>query len=172
MIMRIYDLVHDEQRAFSYLDFLNFEVNGRSFKMSHGTFRNNVSRLIKEGLVEISYKSNISFYTLAGVKLNKASLMAMTPDHMGVASSSVSVSPGSAMPHWSLSYNPLYRVIKDLPLDKTAVHDIRLRFSSTRIYAITSSSITNKVQDHDYKYTLNSELGYHIVSLEDKRSTC
>ena len=158
MILHIHQLVHEEQRPFSYIDFIRFEVDGQQYQMAHGTFRNNISRLIKEGLVEVSYKSNITFYALRGVKFNKANLMTMTPDHMGVASSSVSVSsPGSgpASP-LSVSSNPLYRIIKDLPIDKTAVHDIRLRFTSPQIYAITSSSITDRAPGQNYNYTINS----------------
>lgn len=48
MMMHIHHLVHDEQRPFSYLDFLRFEVDGQEYKMAHGTFRNNVSCLVKE----------------------------------------------------------------------------------------------------------------------------
>ena len=129
--MHIYYLVHDEQRPFSSLDFLKFEVNGREFKMAHGTFRNNISYLMKEGLVETSYKSHITFYTLKHITFDNARRRAMTGNHMGVANHSQ-----------SYSSNPLYRIVRDLPLSRSAIHDIRLRFSSSRIYAITSSGIT------------------------------
>jgi hypothetical protein len=102
MIIHIHHLVHDEQRPFSYLDFMKFEVEGREFKMTHGTFRNNVSNLMKEGLVEVSYKSSITFYTLRGVKFDKASRIAMTSDHTGVPFiSSASLAPSI------LTSNPL-----------------------------------------------------------------
>jgi hypothetical protein len=108
MIIHIHHLVHDEQRPFSYLDFMKFEVDGLEFKMTHGTFRNNVSCLMKEGLVEVSYKSHITFYTLKRVKFGKASRIAMTRNHMVVT-----------RPHTTqqLSSNPVYRIIKDLPLE-------------------------------------------------------
>lgn len=160
MIMHIHYLVHEEQRPFSYLDFIRFEVDEQEYKMAHGTFRNNVSTFIKEGLVEISYKSNITFYTLRGVKFDKVSRIVMTGNHTGVLSSSASVSllsTGAASPSLtpsSLSSNPLYRIIRDLPLDKNSVHDIHLRFASPQIYAIVSSSITNKALG--YSYTVNT----------------
>jgi hypothetical protein len=147
MVMQIYHIVRDEQRPFSYRDFIRFEVDGQEFKMTHGTFRNNISRLGKEGLTEISYKSNITFYSLRGVRFDKASRIAVTGDHTGVPSSSVA-SPSS------LSSNPLYRIVRDLPLDKNSVHDIRLRFASPEIYAITSSFISNNALRYDY--TVNS----------------
>jgi hypothetical protein len=143
MIVHIYHLVHDEQRPFSYLDFMKFEVDDHEFKMTHGTFRNIISRLVQEGLVEVSYKSNITFYTLRGVRFGKASISPMTGNHTGVARSSISIStpPPSVS---SLSSNPLYRILKDLPLDKSSVHDIRLRFNSPQIYLITFSAISDK----------------------------
>jgi hypothetical protein len=122
--------------------------------MVHGTFRNYVSRLIKEGLIEIAYKSSITFYTLKG---NKIGGLAMTGDHTGVASSSESVSsPPLAQSPLSLSSNPLYRMIRDLPLDRSSMHDIRLKFASPQIYSITSSSINDRSRDHNYNYTINS----------------
>jgi hypothetical protein len=150
MVKHIYHIVRDEQRPFSYLDFIRFEVDGQEYRMAHGTFRNNISRLMKEGLVEVSYRSNITFYSLRGVKFDKANRMAMTGNHTGVPIiSSTSTSPSQ------VSSNPLYRIVRDLPLDKNSVHDIRLRFVSPRIYAITSSLISKNALGSDC--TVNSK---------------
>jgi hypothetical protein len=143
MLMHIYYLVHDEQRQFSYLDFMKFEVNGREFKMLHGTFRNKISCLMKEGLVEVSYKSHITFYTLKGVTFDKASRIAMTRNHMVVTT-----------PHTTqqLSSNPIYRIIKDLPLEKNSVHDIRLKFHVPDVYHVIVSRTTHSLSND---YTIN-----------------
>jgi hypothetical protein len=121
---------------------MKFEVNGQEFKMSHGTFRNKISCLMKEGLVEVSYKSHITFYTLKGLKFGKASRIAMTGNHMVVA------------PHTmqQLSDNPVYRIIKDLPLEKNSVHDIRLKFHVPEIYHVIVSRTTHSLL---YDYTAN-----------------
>jgi hypothetical protein len=148
MVEHIYHIVHDEQRPFSYRDFMKFEVEGQEYKMAHGTFRNTISRLMKERLVEVSYKSNITFYTLRNVKFNKAHRMAVTGNHTGVHIISSVAAPSNR------SSNPLYRIVRDLPLGKNAVHDIRLRFASPEIYAITSSLISNNALRYDY--TVNS----------------
>jgi hypothetical protein len=153
MIIHIHHLVHEEQRPFSYLDFMKFEIEGREFKMTHGTFRNNVSSLMKEGLVEVSYKSSITFYTLRGIKFDKASRFAMTGNRTGVAGSLISVSPAESVPA-SISSNPLFRILKDLPLEQSSVHDIHLRFVSPQIYAIIYSSISKR--SFDSSYTINS----------------
>ena len=153
MIIHMHYLVYNDQRPFSYIDFMEFEVHDKKFQMSHGTFRNYISRLIKEGLVEVAYKSNITFYTLRGKKFDKASRLAMTGNHTGVCRSSKAVStpPPSVS---SLSSNPLYRILKDLPLDKSSVHDIRLRFNSPKIYTVMFSAISGKSLGYDG--TINS----------------
>lgn len=125
MIIHMHYLIYEEQRPFSYLDFLKFEVDGLKFKMTHGTLRNNISSLMKEGLVEVSYKSHITFYTLRGVKFGKASRLAMTDNHM-------LVTPNTTK---QLGSNPVYRIIKDLPLETNSVHDIRLKFHVPDIYS-------------------------------------
>lgn len=117
--------------------------------MVHGTFRNNVSHLKKEGLVEISYKSSITFYTLSGIKFGKDHGIIMTGNHTGVPSSSVSLAS-------NISSNPLYRIIRDLPLDRSSVHDIRLKFVSPQIYSIIYSSISNKAVEVGYRVNSKS----------------
>lgn len=57
-------IVLSQHRSFSYLDFMHFEVGGREYTMTSGTFRNKVSSLRKSGEVELAYRSVIAFYTL------------------------------------------------------------------------------------------------------------
>jgi hypothetical protein len=144
-------LVLEEHRPFSYRDFMRFENSGQEYKMTHGTFRNNISCLMKEGLVEIAYRTSITFYTLRGVKFNKTNRIAMTPDHMGVPHSSASVSSPS------LSSNPVYKIIRDLPLDKRSIHDIHLRFTSAQIYRLISWRISDGSLDYDYTVNARSQ---------------
>jgi hypothetical protein len=149
--MHIRHIVHEEYRPFSYLDCLAFTIKEKEFKMTHGTFRNIVSRLMKEELIEVSYKSNIAFYSLIGVKFDKASRIGMTGNHTGVpfiSSASLSPSPTSS--------NPLYRLIRDLPLDKNS-HDIRLRFTCPGIYEIASLPVSKNAQGHDYTMNTRSK---------------
>ncbi len=73
-------------RPFSFVDFLNFEVDGLQYQMSRGTFRNKVSTLMKIGEIEVAYYSSLAFYTLKGVRLTKQ----LTSDHTGGPLSSIS----------------------------------------------------------------------------------
>jgi hypothetical protein len=115
-------LVFEEHRPFSYKDFLHFEVDGTEYKMVHGTFRNKISRLVKKGAAEHTYNSGIAFYTLPGTRFGKP----MTANHMGVISSS----------------DPIVKLIRNLPLEKSALHDINLRFQGKGYWALLSADST------------------------------
>ncbi len=157
MILHIHHLIHEEHRPFSYLDFMKFQVNDEEYRMAHGTFRNNISRLRKEGLIEISYKSSIVFYTLRGIKFGKASRIAMTDDHTVVT------------PHITqhLSSNLVYRIIKDLPLEKNSVHDIRLKFNVPELYRIIVSQTTHSLS-HDYTINpVNKDLSLPVWQIQN-----
>ena len=119
-------IVNTELRPFSYVDFLSFEVDGKEYKMAHGTIRNKFTKFSKEGLIEFEYYSIRAYYTLKGKKFGKL----ITPNPTSVSS----------------SYNdPLCRRIQYLPFDKAAIHNIRLKFEVEGIYSILSSkhSVSN-----------------------------
>jgi hypothetical protein len=136
MLKHMRHIVLNEYRPFSYLDFLTFEVDGREHLMSHGTFRNKVSALVKRGQVEVVSYSPQGFYTLRGVNF--------AANHTGVAAQlSTSRSLNSALtgqPFRYLNNNPVYRLIQNIPFDNSALHDIRLRFTVQGIWAVLSTS--------------------------------
>ena len=80
-------IVCTERRPFSFVDFLTFEVDQQHHKMSHGTFRNKISVMLKREEVEVAYYSKQAFYTIKGVNFAKQ----MTRDHTGGALSSFTV---------------------------------------------------------------------------------
>jgi hypothetical protein len=133
-------IVLTEERPFSYIDFLTFEIDQQYFRMSHGTFRNKISAMLKTGEIEVVYYSKQAFYTIKGVRFAKA----MTPDHTGVA-----LAAGIASPTEKASQlqrrrqmrqsDPICRIIQNLPFDKSAVHDIRLRFKVEQIWCVMSA---------------------------------
>ena len=71
MMKYISHIVLEDHRPFSYRDFLRFEVEGKEYRMQHGTFRNKISQLICEEKVELSYNAGIAFYTLKGIIFGK-----------------------------------------------------------------------------------------------------
>jgi abortive infection bacteriophage resistance protein len=44
-------LVFREHKPFCYKDFQYFEVNGKAYNMSHGTFRNKIGKMIQNNVV-------------------------------------------------------------------------------------------------------------------------
>ena len=124
-------LVLKERRPFCFHDFLNFEVDGLQYHMSSGTFRNKVSALVKKE-VEVAYYSSIAFYTIKSVKLVKT----MTPDHTGGTLSSTSICSPQELR--CIKNHPVYRLIQNVPYDKSALHDIRLGTSVNGIWRILS----------------------------------
>lgn len=74
-------IVFVDHRPFCYKDFLSFEINGKQFKTSHGTFRNKISKMIQNGEVELNTRSNPNFYTLKGHRFDNGK--PMTSNHTG-----------------------------------------------------------------------------------------
>jgi hypothetical protein len=112
-----------EKRPFCFRDFLDFEVDGDHYSMAHGTFRNNISKLVRNGIVELQFYSGAAFYSLPGHNFTKRKIM--TGDHAVVTSMS-SMS--------SVSF------IDNLPTDKHALHDIRYKFNVDNIWATLTTS--------------------------------
>ena len=126
-----------ERRQFSFKDFLRFEVNAKEYRMEHGTFRNKISKLNRNGTVELVFNSHIAFYTLKGHKFGKSSI---TDDHTG-GTINYNSSSGSNSNAITNNYNHksgngyLYDLIMSLPLEHNSIHDIRLNFKAKGIWS-------------------------------------
>ena len=46
-------IVRGENRPFCYLDFLEFEVEGKKYGMTHGTYRNKISQYVRNDYVQL-----------------------------------------------------------------------------------------------------------------------
>jgi hypothetical protein len=112
-------IVFTENRPFSYRDFLVFEVEGKEYRMTHGTFRNKIGTLKKAGKVELDYNAGMAFYTLKGKRFGR-----MTPDHSGVCHPKM---------------DSFSKLIYNLPTETPAVHNIRLRFQIKDVWSKLSS---------------------------------
>ncbi len=104
MKIKMKEIVLLEHRPFSFADFKEFEICGEKYEMRHGTFRNNISRLMKVREVELAFKSKPAFYTIPGKKFSKA----MTLDHMGVPDAVIDQSTLVTIP--SSPFTPLHPV--------------------------------------------------------------
>ena len=125
MLKHIDYLINVEKRPFTFKDFESFYVNGKEYKMKHGTFRNKISVLKKLDKVKVVFNSaSLAFYTLKGAIVGKP----IPSNHMGVSYT-----------------NPFYRFIQDLILDKNSIHDIHLKFACKDIWSLFSSDPTFKL---------------------------
>jgi len=139
-------IIHDDHRPISFLDLMHFEVEGKEYTMSHGTCRNKLSKLRKEGVVEFSYNSGIAFYTLKGIHLEKKAANPMTPNHIGVLPQQVPqqvhlLQHIKRIPN--IKKHPLYKCIKHHPFDKAAVHDLHLKFIAAGLWSILNNNSMN-----------------------------
>src|SRR5215210_7566953 len=132
-------LVFEERRPFSFCDFSIFKVDGKEYTMSHGTFRNKVSKMSKAGEIEVVCYSAQAFYTLKGVQCAKP----MTGNHTGVFSFQQQQRQRPAN-------DPVYRLVQNLPLGKRALHDIHLRFEVNGIWNLISTSNSALSQPDPY----------------------
>ncbi len=138
---RITQTLQKENRSFSYCDFVpKFELDGQSYSIAYGTFRNKISDMLKAGKIQLVCYSPQAFYTL---KEQESTEEPMTGYHTGVL-----ISPLHYQQRYRhLSNDPVYRIIQNLPLGQRALHDIRLRFEAKGIWSIISSNS---------KYNVNS----------------
>jgi hypothetical protein len=156
-------IVFVEKRPFSFKDFYRFEVNGKEYKMEHGTFRNKISKLNRNGMVCLDYYSHIAFYTIKETKFGKSTI---TQDHTGGITSYNSSNNGrnsrsnSINNHNHRSGNGyLYDLIMNLSLEHNSIHDIRLSFKTKGIW----STLFKYYNDDDKNYS-NSELSLNIYN--------
>jgi hypothetical protein len=147
MLKHMTYIVLVERRPFTFQDFFRFTVNGKEYKMEHGTFRNKISKLNKSGTVELLYNSHIAFYTLKGHKLGKS---AITHDHTWVTNSynrsgmSSSSTNTSFTNHNHKSGNGyLYESIISLSLEHNSIHDIRLIFKAKGMWSMLYNHYNN-----------------------------
>ena len=132
MKLKIKETVLGERRPFCVFDFREFEVGGKKCSMTDGTFRNNVSKLSKSGYIEKAFKSKPQFYTIPGHRFDRS----MTLDHTGGTLSSTSICSPQELR--CIKNHPVYRLIQNVPYDKSALHDIRLITSANGIWHILS----------------------------------
>jgi hypothetical protein len=140
LLKHIQYLVLTEHRPFSYRDFCSKEVKGQPYAMTHGTFRNKISKLIKLKIVEQEYNAGTAFYTIYGKHFGKRKMTvmtpSMTPNHMGVSP----VTNVTEINNNDVTKLPIYKEIQKLPPEKRAIHDIHLKFQVPDIWTILDKS--------------------------------
>lgn len=125
-------LVFLEHKPFCYKDFIYFKVNGKTYTMTHGTFRNKISNLIQHGEVEVHVKSNPNFYTLKGYRFGNGKTM--TDNHMEVNTISTQ----------KIINHPIYQILESTTFGERTVHNLHSCFNVIGIYNVLNSLKLNE----------------------------
>ena len=137
-------------KPFSYRDFLSFKIEGKNYTMSHGTFRNKISKLIKIGEVEPYILSGQRYYIIKGLGFLKSKRLY----HPSGVPSKQPVSSASYEDLSDIKNNKLNQNIRQtllgyvlplLPTSSLYIHNLHLHLKiSSEIYHLIS---TAKIQD-------------------------
>jgi hypothetical protein len=123
-------ITYQEHRPFSYVDFLEFYVDGQRCNVASGTFRNKICSVFKDE-VEVLYYSPVGNYTLKGSTV----VNSVTSPHTGDTTDILDPNPPDNTNKYShICNHPVYKGIKNLPWGKRSIHDIRLRFEIPRLW--------------------------------------
>ncbi|HJT85171.1 MAG TPA: hypothetical protein VJ697_11880 [Nitrososphaeraceae archaeon] len=131
-------IVHIEHRPFCYKDFLYFEVNGKQYRTTHGTFRNKISQLMQNNEVEVNTKSNPTFYTLKGYRFGNGK--SMTDNHTEV-NNNISAQ--------KIIHHPLYQILEGTAFGERTIHNLHSYFNVRGIYNVLNNLKLN--EDHFQK---------------------
>lgn len=153
LLARMAQIVHEEGRPFSYRDFVSFDHGGISYRFTHGTIRNYISRLRKQDKIEWLYTTTQAFYTLKGVKVGRP----VTPNHTGAYSSSYPV-----LNHSQKRY--LYFLLT-VPMDKPGIHDFVLTLKVKGLWKVIQMYPMDLVKNIDTKS--NRDITIEEVDLGD-----
>ena len=126
LLAAMHDFVNTEHKPFCHQDFCPlFTLDGKTYHISRGTFRNKISKFNREGLTEVSYSSFLTFYVTKGVKFTRKEWERKKREKKKA--------------DYDNYDTPIQAMLASLPMSQNALHDIRMRFSAYGIWAILSS---------------------------------
>ena len=132
-------IIYIEHRPFSYKDFSYFEVNGKPYRIAHGTFRNKILEMKQNGEVEVNTKSNPNFYTLKGCRFDNEK--PMTSNHTEV----------NKITTQKIIRHPLYQILEGTSFGQRTVHDLHLTFKTQGIYnaLLNNQELKKEINRHN-----------------------
>ena len=149
MMKQIENINTYEKRACCVLDLRRFEIGGKEYQMTSGTFRNKIQKLAREGKIVFQFRSRHAYYSLSSYKFSKP----MTYDHIGV-------------PLKIGRQTPLYKLLKDRPREKQSVHDIRLTFVAEGIWKHVSSKFPFSINENNNDVSLRSIQYFNDITVK------
>jgi hypothetical protein len=129
MLQHMKKIVYEEFRPFSYLDFLEFTVDNKSYKSAYGTIKNKFSKFGKENKIIFCYKDKIAFYSLPGKGFGKDRIM--TEDTTDILLDNIN---NILSLKKAIKSHPIYKLIQYIPFGKRSVHDLHLIFEAKGLW--------------------------------------
>ena len=124
MLKQMKKIVYEEFRPFSFKDFLNFKIDGKTCKIAYGTIRNKFSQFFKEKKIIFCYRDIISFYSLPGKRFDKDRLM--TIDNTDILEN---INDLRSLKK-AIKQHPIYKLMQYKSFGKTHIHNLHLTFKS------------------------------------------
>ncbi len=149
LLERIATIVHNEKRPVTFKDLLCFYYNGEKVSYTHGSLRNLISQLLKEGSIIVLFKSPQSFYSLPGINFGNN----MTPTCISVT------------PSLNTKQRAFLKFLKICKLEYPSIHDIRLTFEYKGLRTILVNSHCDLINSIDEKY--NRDITLRDITLDD-----
>lgn len=149
LLEKIATIVYNENRPVSFKDLLSFNWNGNNIEYTHGSLRNLISKLLRDGKIEVVCRSPQAFYTLKGVNFGKV----MTPTFI------------TGTLDLNYKQKEFLRFLNIHQLHIPAIHDIRLLFTCEGLRSSLISSNSQLIKNIDEKY--NKDIQLRDITLDD-----
>ena len=149
LLERIATIVLDENRPATFKDLLCFYYKGKEVSYKHGSLRNLISPLLKEGRIIVLFKSPQAFYTLPGVNFGNK----MTPTCI------------TATPPLNTKQRAFLKFLRITKLEYPSIHDIRLTFEYKELRTILVNSQSDLIHNIDENY--NKDITLKDITLDD-----
>lgn len=149
LLERIATIVLDENRPATFKDLLCFYYYGEKVSYTHGSLRNLISQLLKEGSIIVLFRSPQAFYSLPGVNFGNK----MTPTCITVT------------PPLNAKQRGFLKFLRITKLEYPSIHDIRLTFEYKGLRTILINSHCDLINSIDEKY--NKDITLRDITLDD-----
>jgi hypothetical protein len=149
LLDRIKTIVYNEKRPVSFKDLLCFDSNGKIVSYKHGSLRNLISQLLKEGQIIVLYKSPLAFYSLPGITFGNK-----------MTQTCISVTP--ILTHKQRIFLNFLKIHK---LEYPSIHDIRLTFEYKGLRRIIQNPYSDLIDTIDQNY--NKDITLRDITLDD-----
>ncbi len=123
---KIKEIVNSEDRPASYRDLSTFDYEGITYHFEHGTIRNNLSKLRKQGKIEHVCTSTVAYYTIPGSKVGRNAMTRYRTEGTRFGNH----------PYYTYNQQRFQGYLDSIPMGYRGIHDTRLKFTAKGLWEI------------------------------------